>query len=410
MVGSTATWAHTTPAPPPVEEESYFQSSRINSCSSWKSEPVAAHPRILILSMSHGAAHARAAAALRTAFADLRPSVHAVVVDTLQHCTAWFRAYYNSYVIPLAVWPGLWRRIESKQSQSESTGPNWLYRRGAQPLFRFLRDYGADAVIATEVGTCELAALCKREAHANFALVGVELMDFNRAWVQPEVDLFLTTHPDLAAELVGAGASPSKVVTTGQPIHPAFASLPSRAEVREKLGVKANTVQILVSLGSQGFGTPERILWEILKVRADLDVVLLAGRNRRVEKRLREHCEHLPQVRVLGWIDNVQEWMVASDLMISKPGGGTLNEGFACGLPMLAFNPLPGNEERTCRWIEKWGAGIWIKKPDDIAPIITSLVTERMELEGLRNRVRELARPYSARDGALAVMKLLSGD
>ena len=371
---------------------------------------MATHPRILILSMSHGAAHARAAAALRQAFRDLRPSVDAEVVDTLQHCTAWFRAYYNSYVIPLAIWPSLWRWIESKQSQSDSTGPNWLYRRGARPLFRFLRDYAADAVIATEVGACEIAALCKREAHANFVLAGVELMDFNRAWVQPEVDLFLTTHPDLAAELVSVGAPASKVVTTGQPIHPAFASLPSRAVAREKLGVKADAIQILLSLGSQGFGTPERILREILKVRADLEVVLLAGRNRRVEKRLREHYRHLPQVRVLGWIDNVQEWMVASDLMISKPGGGTLNEGFACGLPMLAFNPLPGNEERTCRWIEKWGAGIWIKKPDDLAPIITSLLTEPSKLEGLRNRVRELARPHSARDGALAVMKLLAGD
>ena len=371
---------------------------------------MATHPRILTLSISHGAAHARAAAALRQAFRDLRPSVDAEVVDTLQHCTAWFGAYYNSYVIPLAIWPSLWRWIESKQSQSDSTGPNWLYRRGAQPLGRFLRDYAADAVIATEVGACELAALCKREAHANFALVGVELMDFNRAWVQPEVDLFLTTHPDLAAELVSAGAPASKVVTTGQPIHPAFASLPSRAVAREKLGVKADAIQILLSLGSQGFGTPERILREILKVRADLEVVLLAGRNRRVEKRLREHFKHLPQVRVLGWIDNVQEWMVASDWMISKPGGGTLNEGFACGLPMLAFNPLPGNEERTCRWIEKWGAGIWIKKPDDLAPVITSLLTEPSKLEGLRKRVRELARAHSARDGALAVMNLLAGD
>jgi len=358
--------------------------------------------------MSHGAAHSRAAAALRQAFRDLSPSVHTEVVDTLQHCTAWFRAYYNSYVIPLAIWPSLWRWIESRQSQSESTGPNWLYRRGARPLFRFLRDYAADAVIATEVGACELAALCKREAHANFLLVGVELMDFNRAWVQPEVDLYLATHPDLAAELVVAGAPASKVVTTGQPIHPAFASLPSREEMRAKLGVKADAIQILLSLGSQGFGAPERILEQIFKARPDLEVVLLAGRNRRVEKRLREHCKRWPQVNVLGWIENVQEWMVASDLMISKPGGGTLNEGFACGLPMLAFNPLPGNEERTCRWIEKWGAGIWIKKPDDLAPIITSLLADRSRLAGLRNRVRELARPRSARDGALAVMKLLA--
>jgi processive 1,2-diacylglycerol beta-glucosyltransferase len=375
--------------------------------SDYESRPVAAHPRILILSTPHGAAHQRAAVALQKAFRDLAPPVDAEVVNTLQHTPAWFRAYYDSYVIPLAVWPGLWRWIESKQHQSESTGPGWLYRRAAQPLARYLRHYAPDAVIATEVGACELAALCKRQENAGFALVGVELMDFNRAWIQPEVDLFLTTHEDLGAELVSAGAAPSRVVTTGQPIDPAFASLAGRPAVRQKLGIRQHAVQILVTLGSQGFGRPELILREILKVPLPLEVVMLAGRNRRVEKRLREYCARLPQVRVLGWIDNMDEWMQASDLMISKPGGGTLNEGFACGLPMLAFNPLPGNEERTCRWVEKWKAGMWIKRPEDLTPSLTALLSDRGRLEALRARVSKLARPHSARDGALAVMKLL---
>lgn len=357
--------------------------------------------------MPHGAAHHRAALALQRVFRELSPPVRADVANTLEHTTWWFHAYYDSYVIPLALWPGLWRWIESKQHQSESTGPGWLYRHGARPLRRYLRDYAPDAVIATEVGACELAALCKRQDRAGFALVGVELMDFNRAWIQPEVDLFLTTHEDLGAELVSAGAAPSKVVTTGQPIDPAFVSLASRASVRRKLGVKDDAVQILVTLGSQGFGRPELILQEILKVPHPLEVVMVTGRNRRVQERLRKYRERLPQVRVLGWVNNMHEWMQASDLMISKPGGGTLNEGFASGLPMLAFNPLPGNEERTCRWIEKWGAGIWIRKPEDLAPTLTSLLSDRSRLDALRAKVSQLARPQAARDGALAVMKLL---
>ena len=164
-------------------------------------------PKILILSMPHGAAHQRAAKALREAFAALRPQAQVEVIDTLEHCTAWFRAYYNSYLIPLAIWPGLWRWIESRQHQSNPPTPGWIYRRGAQPLFRYLREFAPDVVIATEVGTCELAAMYKRESQANFLLVGLELMDFNRAWIQPEVDLFLTTHVDLAAGIGGRGRS-----------------------------------------------------------------------------------------------------------------------------------------------------------------------------------------------------------
>lgn len=378
----------------------------LNACVARQS--VALQPKILILSMPHGAAHQRAAKALREAFATLRPDARVEVIDTLQHCTAWFRAYYSSYLIPLAIWPGLWRWIESRQHQSESTSPGWVFRRGAQPLFRYLRDFAPDVVIATEVGTCELAAMYKREARANFLLVGLELMDFNRAWVQPEVDLFLTTHVDLAAELVAAGASAAKVVTPGQPIDSAFASLPDRPTARDKLGIKQDALQLLILFGGTGHGNPERILVEVARVQHPHEIVLVTGRNQRLEIRLRKRLGSLPHVRVLGWVDNMQEWMVASDLMISKPGGGTLNEGFACGLPMLAFDPLPGNEERTCRWIEKWGAGIWIKKPEDLAPQIESLLADPAQLAALRHKAGALARPYAARDGAMAILEMLS--
>ena len=368
---------------------------------------MALKPKILILSLPHGAAHQRAAKALQQAFSALRPDARVQVIDTLQHCTAWFRAYYNSYLIPLAIWPALWRWIEKQQHQSESTSPGWIYRKGAGPLFRYLRDFAPDVVIATEVGTCELAALYKREAPANFLLVGLELMDFNRAWIQPEVDLFLTTHEDLAAQLVAEGAPATKVVTTGQPIDSAFTSLPRRQEAREKLGIKADAVQILVLFGGTGHGKPERILAELARVPQPHEVVMVAGRNHRLEKRLRRRYGNTSNVRVLGWVDNIQEWMVASDLMISKPGGGTLTEGFACGLPMLAFDPLPGNEERTCQWIVKWEAGIWIETPQDLAPRIQSLLASPSQLAELRRRAAALARPYAARDGALTTLEFL---
>jgi UDP-N-acetylglucosamine:LPS N-acetylglucosamine transferase len=75
---------------------------------------------------------------------------------------------------------------------------------------------------------------------------------------------------------------------------------------------------------------------------------------------------------------------------------------------MLAFDPLPGNEERTCRWIEKWGAGIWIEKPEDLAPKTESLLADPAKLAALRYKAGALARPHAARDGALAALEFLS--
>jgi len=369
-----------------------------------------ARPKILILALSHGESHRRAAQALRTALLDLQPGTTVEVVDALRRCASWFQAYYNSYLIPLRYWPSLWGRIERIQHQSKSTGPNWIYRRGARPLFRFIQSFDPDGVVATEVGLCELAALLKREQGERFRLVGVELMDFNRAWVQPEVDLYLTTHVDLAEELAAAGAPPAKIFTSGQPIDPAFACLPGREATRELLGLAGATPVLLVLFGGTGFGNPRRILEAIRQVQQPLQMVIITGKNPRLEEQARRLAQGAPGIRVLGWVDNMQEWMAAADLVVSKPGGSTLMEAFASGLPVLVMDPLPGNEQRTCQWIERWKAGRWVRRPEELAPLLSELLSNPELLGQMRERAKALARPHAARNAAQAILRLISGE
>jgi processive 1,2-diacylglycerol beta-glucosyltransferase len=170
------------------------------------------------------------------------------------------------------------------------------------------------------------------------------------------------------------------------------------------LGVDSDSPLLLVLFGGAGFGRPRLILSELAKLRSTLQVVVITGRNMRMEKEARALCQGIPRSKVLGWVDNMHEWMVAADLMVSKPGGATLAEGFACGLPMLAIAPLPGNEQRTCQWIEKWGSGVWIKSPAELAPTIERLLARPEELQSLRARAASLARPRAAYDAAEAVL------
>jgi processive 1,2-diacylglycerol beta-glucosyltransferase len=364
------------------------------------------NPKILILTLAHGAAHRRAAEAIEKALTRLDPSLIVRVADALAHCAAWFRAYYNSYEIPLRYCPELWRWIEAAQHRSRSTGPAWLYRQGAKPLFRFIESFDPGTVVVTEVGLCELVSLYKRERPAAFRLVAVELMDFYPAWVQAEVDLYLTSHPDLSAELAAAGASPEKIVCSGQPIDPVFLSLPTREEARARLGVAAEVPLLLVLFGGGGYGNPLRLVPQLQRISLPLQTVLIAGKNRRLEDQLRQLCHGLARSQVFGWVANLHEWMTAADLVLSKPGGNTLAETFACGVPMLAFDPLPGNEERTCRWIENWQAGLWIRQAEGLVPTIEALLANPDALVSLRRRAQALARPCAAYGAAAAINKL----
>jgi UDP-N-acetylglucosamine:LPS N-acetylglucosamine transferase len=102
----------------------------------------------------------------------------------------------------------------------------------------------------------------------------------------------------------------------------------------------------------------------------------------------------------------MHEWMVAADLLVSKPGPTTVSEAINCGLPLLALDPLPGGERRACYWIEKWETGYWVRRPEDLAPAVTRLLTNREHLRRLRGRALSMARPRAALEAAEAMLQL----
>ncbi len=364
--------------------------------------------KILILTVRHGAAHERMAFALTKALGDLRSDLLIEVADTLEHCAGWFRSYYNSYELPLRYWPALWSWIEKFQHQSTSSGPAWLYRRGAKPLFQFIRKFGPDVVIATEVAACELAAMFKRKTRAPFYLVGAAGgLDMDLSWAQPEVDLFPIAPCEPAERLEAVGIPRAKLLPCGTPIDPAFESLPDRSTIRKRLNADPKVPLVLALFGGTGFGNPGKIILELRKVQRPFQAVFIAGRNRRLEEETRRCLNGLPFSRVLGWVDNMHEWMAAAELLVTKPGGLTVVEALACGLPLIAFDPLPGYEQRACQWIERRQVGIWVKRQCDLAPSLERLLTDQQELDFLRQRSLALGRPQAARVAASAILDLL---
>ena len=364
-------------------------------------------PRILILTVHHGSAHVRISQALEQALRQLRPNLSVEVVDALAHCTPWFRAFYNSFVIPLTYWPSLWGWIESAQHEAKSTGPAWLYRLGAKPLFRFIDEFAPDVVITTEAGLCEIAAMHKRERGRRYRLVGVDGFDMEKPWAQPEVDLFPCAPGEPAAQLAAAGVLPSKIFPCGVPVRPPPANLADRATLRAQLGVEPEVPLLLVVFGGLGRARPQCIVEELAKIDSPLQIVFITRRKPKLTAEVERLSKGRPRTRVFGWVDNMQEWMAAADLMLSRAGGTTVAEALNAGLPILGFDPPPGDERRVCDLIEKsWQVGYWVKRPEDISVRIAHLLANPSELERLRANALARARPRAVLDAAEAILKL----
>lgn len=365
--------------------------------------------RILILTLPHGAAHDRLAAALLRALGKLQPDVNAEVINALEHCAGWFRYYNNSYQLPLKYCPPLWGWIEGIQHTHSSTGPGWLYRRGAKPLFKFLQDCHPDLMIATEVGLCELAAMFKREAGRNFRLAAVPTgVDLDRAWAQPEVDLYAVDPHHAALELQAWGVPKKKILACGVPVDPAFESLPDRATARNLLDIPTGIPLVLILFGGTGVAArPRRLMAALRKVREPFHFVAMAGHNNRLRNRLDRCRKEQANLRVLGWVNNIHLWMAAADLLIGKPGGNTVFEAVNAGLPLLVQGPLPGSQRRTCAFIEEWKVGRWIKQPEDMPAAIQNLWRHPGQLAELRAGALAIRNPFAARQAVQGILGLL---
>jgi len=363
------------------------------------------HPRVLILTLHHGSTHVQISRALEKALLHLRPNLKVEVVDALAHCAPWFRAYYNSYEIPLKYWPGLWDYIESHQFHGKTSGPWWLYRLGARPLFRFIEAFAPDVVAATEVGLGEIAVIHKRLVGAQYSLVGIETFAYERPWSQPEVDLFVSYPGEVAAQIRSLGVPPERILECGVPVDPAFSLCPNRSALRKRLGLQQDLPVLLVNFGGSGKGKARRVLSELRNVQQPFQVVFISRRDERLRKELLRLPAGMVHARVLSWVDNMHEWMGAADLLVSRAGGGIVAESLNCGLPILVFDAPPGNERRICQLIEEcWHTGYWVKRPGELATRIDHLLRQTEELEQLRSNALRHAHPDAARIAAEAIL------
>ena len=90
--------------------------------------------------------------------------------------------------------------------------------------------------------------------------------------------------------------------------------------------------------------------------------------------------------------------MSVADLVITKPGGLTTTESLASGLPLIVIDPLPGQEEENAKFVEKNGAGIWIRKNDNIEKILLNIFNDTYKLQNMKIKARLIAKKNSTKD------------
>jgi len=237
----------------------------------------------------------------------------------------------------------------------------------------------------------------KRDLALDASLVAVnDDYDADRAWVQPEVDLYCFIADEFGEQLIANGAVCERVAIWGPPLSSGF-EVPrtrahERAEICRRFSFDPELPIVLIAGGGEGIGKIEEITSDLLRLkRRDLQLVVLTGRN----EGLRSRCERVAvnaswnSCRVLGWVgpDEMPQLMCAADLMVSKLGS-MFNEALASELPIIAMEPPPGAERVQYRLLEKWNVGCAVRTVDEVVDRVSRLLSQPEQIEAMRREAR----------------------
>jgi processive 1,2-diacylglycerol beta-glucosyltransferase len=161
---------------------------------------------------------------------------------------------------------------------------------------------------------------------------------------------------------------------------------------------------ILAMAGTEG--SPEALahLEAVARTPLDADMLIVCGRNRRLLKRV-QRLHGVNPIVPLGFVKDVADLMVASDVLLTKTGGVSLAEAFCCGLPVLAFDPLPGQEEGNARFVVASGAAELAESPAQLAALVGELRWSAGRRETLATNGYILAAPGAAAAAARAIVE-----
>lgn len=354
--------------------------------------------RIAIMTLRVGAGHVKASEAIQRALEDGGDQLEVRTMDVAEFCRPWFHwLYVQSYWLMLRHAPGMWRKLfeRRQEKQHRATAPEWLFRRGCAPLYRELRNFAPHLVVATEIGAAEVAALAKRGGWITSPIQAVQT-DFHTEppWVQEEVDVFCVGSGEARTQLVQWGVLPGRIRICGIPVDPAFALPFDRDDLRRALGLDRQRPVVLVMGGGMGPVPLDRIVTDLQSCESPLQVLAVAGHDHAVKNKLDLMRGKVAlDIHTFGWTDNVPELMAASDLLITKPGGVTIAESLAAGLPMILTHPIPGPEERHAQYLARHGVAVLADPEENIGPITNELLSCRDKLREMKRRAHELSRP-----------------
>jgi processive 1,2-diacylglycerol beta-glucosyltransferase len=369
--------------------------------------------KILLMYITSNSGHYRASLAIENALKTLSPGILTMNINGFAYTNPIFEKLINrTYMSVIKNKPEVWEYLydNPKVLKSVQGMRNAIHRSNSKKLKVLIQDeFKPDAVVCTQAFPCGMVADYKKYLGLDLPLLGV-LTDHapHSYWIFDNVDYYIVPSEVSRSHFIRNGVDDARIRVFGIPINPRFSNRHKKEDICKKFGLDSRKRTVLIMGGSQGMGPVEKMVDALERIAFDFQILAVCGINKRLQKILsKKEKRYKKKMLSFGLVENVDELMEISDIIITKPGGLTTSEALAKNLPMIIIHPIPGQETKNTEFLLQQGVALRAEDEDDVSVLVQELFSNSVKLDEMRKKADLIKKPNSAMDIAQLILHVI---
>ncbi len=215
-------------------------------------------------------------------------------------------------------------------------------------------------------------------------------------WEFTDMDYFVIPNELMIPGVELRGIPKEKLLPIGIPIREGFSCCIPKEEARCKLGLEQDKLTLLITSGGRGFGAVDELVSQA-DTMDDVQIIAVCGTNFMLRHKL-EAKKYKNPVHILGFINNMDEYIDAADVIVTKPGGLSTSEAVAKKKLLILTPPLPGVEDINLLFLLNNSMALFANKSLPLNEVLMQLVANEDKMEELYRSCTKWGKPNSSRD------------
>lgn len=293
------------------------------------------------------------------------------------------------------LWSASFHATDGRARARVITTTMWpIARRAAKSL---VRSHPADLIVTVHPFANSFALKALGTDRPPFINVVTDMVTTHALWFDNRADVICVPTETARFRALKYRMPPEKIRVVGLPVADRYCQpLGRKSTLRKKLGWPVDKPVVLMVGGGEGMGPLAKTAAEIDASGLDLGLVIVCGRNQRLQENLESQKWENPTF-IYGFVRDMPDFMRAADYIVTKAGPGTIAEALNAQLPIILYSKLPGQEDGNVTFVEEEGAGVWAPKPVDVVRALTRWVSRPEERKKVIENCRRAGRPEAAR-------------